>query len=277
MTTQLGTAAVLVWWLGMSIASVFNLILWVVVVERERRPGGHLQARRWGQALLAGVFMLGCGFRSFLPRAEALRICVYDSWWSNAVLGRAVATVAELAFVLQWTILLWEWIEVVGTPLGRKLSRLYLPLIVAAEACSWFSALTTNALGSVIEESLWTLTAGLVLVTLVALRVRARFMRATLLLGALYVFFMCTVDVPMYFSRWRADQRAGKSYFSVRDGWRDASSRWIVTRQWDDWREEVAWMSLYFSGGVWFSIILIRAPFLASRNGVVSVIPPPNE
>jgi hypothetical protein len=66
----------------------------------------------------------------------------------------------------------------------------------------------------------------------------------------------------MYWHRWRADERAGRRYFSLRDGWRDARSRRIITRRWSDWREEVPWMSLYFSGGVWLSLTLMRAPRL---------------
>jgi hypothetical protein len=273
MTTHASSWAVLAWWLGMSLVSLFNVILWIVVVERERRPEGRLQPTRWGQSVLAGLFALGCGFRSFLPRAEALRICLYDSWWSSAVMGRSVATVAELSFAVQWTVLVREWIEVAGTQLGRRLSRFYLPLIVTAELCSWHSTLTTNALGAVFEESLWTITCALVLVTLVALRLRARFVRWTLLMGVVYVLFMCFVDVPMYYQRWRDDQRAGRPYLTVREGWQDASHRWVVTRRWEDWREEMAWMSLYFSAGVWLSIAIIRAPFLDLRDG--STVPRP--
>ena len=47
--------------------------------------------------ILSALFVLGCAFRSFLPRAEGQRICLYDSWWSSAILSRSVATVAELA------------------------------------------------------------------------------------------------------------------------------------------------------------------------------------
>jgi hypothetical protein len=32
--------------------------------------------------------------------------------------------------------------------------------------------------------------------------------------------------------------------------------RWIVTHELSEWREEIAWMSLYFSGAVWASLAL---------------------
>ena len=39
---------------------------------------------------------------------------------------------------------------------------------------------------------------------------------------------------------------------------RDAAFRVVVTRDWEPWHEEVAWMSLYFSTGVWVSLWLVR-------------------
>jgi hypothetical protein len=42
----------------------------------------------------------------------------------------------------------------------------------------------------------------------------------------------------------------------------DASGRWVVSHRWEDWKNEIAWMSLYFSVAVWLSIALIHAPLL---------------
>jgi len=64
----------------------------------------------------------------------------------------------------------------------------------------------------------------------------------------------------MYRARYRADQARGKQYLSVRDGWRDASTRRVLTRSWPNWRDEMPWMSLYFTAGVWISISMVRVP-----------------
>jgi hypothetical protein len=45
---------------------------------------------------------------------------------------------------------------------------------------------------------------------------------------------------------------------TVQDGWRDAHVRRIQTRRWRDWRDEIPWMSLYFTAGVWISIALVE-------------------
>jgi hypothetical protein len=278
MMTDEQTSRVMVWWVALSVISVVNIAAWLVLAagrpRRESSPGegvGRSGTRGW-ETLCSALFVAGCAFRSFLPRVEALRFCLYDSGWSAATLGRGVATVAELAFVIQWKLLLEEWCLATGSPVGRQLARALLPLIVVAETCSWYSALTTNFLGSVVEESLWAVTATVAGGILAFLWLRAgprsqRYLGTMLLLNASYVLFMCIVDVPMYWRRWKEDEAAGKPYLSLKEGWRDASTRRIVTRRWKDWREEVPWMSLYFGGGVWLSLGLMRAPRWGREDG----------
>ena len=40
------------------------------------------------------------------------------------------------------------------------------------------------------------------------------------------------------------------------DGLRDVSTHWVVTHDLAEWKEEIPWMSLYFSAGVWASLAL---------------------
>jgi len=42
--------------------------------------------------------------------------------------------------------------------------------------------------------------------------------------------------------------------------------RCIVTRDWAVWRQDVAWLSLYFTVAVWASIALAHAPPLRGRG-----------
>ena len=57
----------------------------------------------------------------------------------------------------------------------------------------------------------------------------------------------------------RLDQANGRKYLSVADGMADVRGRWTVSYRWEDWRNEVPWMSLYFTFGVWSSIWLVYA------------------
>jgi len=68
--------------------------------------------------------------------------------------------------------------------------------------------------------------------------------------------FLATVDVPMYLTRWRAGIADCIRPLSPLEGLRDASVRWIVTHELAEWKNEIAWMSLYFSAAVWVSLAL---------------------
>jgi len=156
--------------------------------------------------------------------------------------------------------------------LAARVAGLVLPIIVVAELCSWFAVLTTNYLLHAVENSFWTLAAGLVVAGLVSVWPRAdaksrRFLAAAIAGGASYVTFMTLVDVPMYLSRWHADVVAGHQYLSWRAGLQDILERCIVTRDWAVWRQDVAWLSLYFTVAVWASIALAHAPPLRGRHG----------
>src|SRR6516165_394953 len=106
------STGVLVWWTGLYSVSVLNICGWrqsAAALARgkdEAQPAVYLF--RWRQLLLSAAFVLGCGFRSILPRADVQRIGLFDTWVSNVMLGRSVATVAELCFAAQWALLLYK-------------------------------------------------------------------------------------------------------------------------------------------------------------------------
>ena len=52
--------------------------------------------------------------------------------------------------------------------------------------------------------------------------------------GAAYVAFIFVYDVPMYWSRWLADQAKGRTYLSIADGMVDVWKRWTVSYRWEE-------------------------------------------
>jgi len=265
-TTSIGIA---IWTTFLDVASVFNVCAWVwVAVQLVRsRPAlaPHLYAVRRRQLILSALFVLGCAFRSIFPRADVQRICFHDSWLSSVAVGRSVASVAEVAFIAQWSLLLREVARSWGRPRVALLSRFLVPLIVVAELFSWYAVSTTDYFGNVLEESTWTVVSALVLVAFSMLWVHGAhrlrtFLATSLFLIATYFIFMCTIEVPMYVSRRRVDLANGRPYLSIGQGLRDSALRRVVTRDWNDWKGEIPWMSLYFSTGVWVSLSLVRAP-----------------
>jgi hypothetical protein len=256
--------------------SVFNIAIWLRMAAQFQREsqlqGPELRRYRRRQLILSALFVFGCAFRSILPRADVQRICLFDTPLSVVFVGRAVATIAEMAFMAQWALLLAESAGMGPRDVARIVSRVLVPIIAVAELCSWYAVLSTNYLGNAFEQSIWTFSAVLVVLGLVwrERAARQRFVGIAVALIGAYVLFMAMVDVPMYLHRWQLDELTGRPYFSFLEGLRDAATRRVVTQEWAPWHREIPWMSLYFSTGVWVSLWLTRAR-LARRNAPVTV------
>jgi hypothetical protein len=80
-----------------------------------------------------------------------------------------------------------------------------------------------------------------------------------------YLAFLGTIDVPMYFDRWQADMTSGKELLGVAAGLYDVSTRWAVTHDFAQWKDEMPWMSLYFSTTVWSSLALASFALVEDR------------
>jgi len=263
------STALSVWWTLLCAVSVVNVVALaystrVFWLKSGAIPPAIYASRRL-QLLCSAVYVLGCAFRSALPVFDVQRVCLVDSWLSSVMVGRSVATIAELCFVAQWALLMYEISQATHNKLVRLAALLVVPLIAVAETCSWYSVLTTSNLGHVIEESLWGLAATLLVVSLLSLyrRCSARLrpiLKGMCLIGAAYVAFMFLIDVPMYWARWVADEAQGRHYLSLAQGLLDASGHWQVSYQWHVWKSEVVWMTLYFSIAVWLSIALVHTP-----------------
>jgi hypothetical protein len=220
--------------------------------------------------LLCAAYVFGCAFRSVLPRADVQRISLFDTWLSSVFVGRSVATVAEICFVLQWAIVLYQLAKLAKADTARNIATVIVPLILLAETFSWYAVITTNYLGNTLENSLWAVTFLLIAVALLRLlndfRGAARLAIGLAVVGiTAYLVFLVVIDVPMYFDRWRQDMASGKELFGLLAGLHDLTTRWTVTHDIAQWQDEIAWMSLYFSVAVWSSLALGSFPLLQDR------------
>ena len=271
-------SGVVTWWVLLCAVASINILAWAFSVAfLKRRRGGmssdsYAACRR--QLVLSAAYVFGCAFRSSLPIFDVPRLSLFNTWLSSVLVGRSVATLAELCFVAQWALMLRETGRTTGSVVTQTASRLLVPLIGIAEICSWYSVLTTSNLGHVVEESIWALSAMLFVASLIAVCPRCgasqrRLFIAWSVAGLAYVGYMLFIDVPMYWARWVADEAGGRQYLTLVQGVFDVSARRIVSYRWEDWRSEIAWMSLYFSVGVWISISLIHAAMIGARRGRV--------
>jgi hypothetical protein len=258
--------SVSVWWVFLCALAAVNIAAWLfaAVSLARGRPGWSTDeyAARRLQLVLSGLYVFGCAFRSAFLVYDIPRICVFDTPLSTVLIGRSVASVAEVSFAAQWALMLAGSARAIGSTTVLRVSRLIVPFIVIAEISSWIAVLSTANLGHVIENSLWGVSAAMIVMSLMRLMPRwPQRSRAVLGIwiaaGLAYVVYMFAVDVPMYWARWIADESVAKQYLTIAQGIADAAACKLASQSWDDWRHEVAWMTLYFSGGVWASISLV--------------------
>src|SRR3954467_12838306 len=154
-----GRSNPLAWWWGfLTLVSGANIAAWFVLYrEFQSSPLGSAYgpADTQSMLLLCAAYVFGCAFRSVLPRADVQRICLFDTWLSSVVVGRSVATVAEVCFVAQWAIILHQLGTMTGADTTLNAAWVIVPLILIAECFSWYGVVTTNYLGNAIENSIW--------------------------------------------------------------------------------------------------------------------------
>src|SRR5579863_4852625 len=169
------------WWGVLTLVSSVNIVAWLLLYRQLHETSGFDAVRAVkiriagrlpinevhhtgssGHApglefmlMLSAAYVFGCAFRSFLPRADVQRICLFDTWLSSVAVGRSVATVAEVCFAGQWAMILLQLGTMAGAPTAVNAAWAILPLIVVAECFSWYAVVTTNYLGNAIENSIW--------------------------------------------------------------------------------------------------------------------------
>lgn len=255
----------LAWWWGfLAAVSIANIAVWLslyryLLEPQTNGPGGVSGIKV--MLFLSAAYVFGCAFRSFLPRADVQRICLFDTWLSSVAVGRSVATVAEICFAAQWMIILHRLGLMTGADTTLSAAWLIVPLILVAECFSWHAVLTKNYLGHAIENSIWAVC--FLMVGIGLGRLLPEFAgpgRAVLVFAIIgiagYLVFLATIDVPMYFRRWQAGGAERNGLSSHLEGLWDASLRWVVTHDLTEWKDEIPWMSLYFSVAVWASLAL---------------------
>jgi hypothetical protein len=107
--------------------------------------------------LLALVYAVACATRSILPRYDCDRLCFWEHPLSNVMVGRTLATVAELSFAALVAIALAR--SAITVRWVQQLATVLFAVNVVAQTCCWYSVITQDQRGHVIEETIWMLSA----------------------------------------------------------------------------------------------------------------------
>ena len=257
-----------IWWVCMSVIGVLNIGLWFWMLKGLR--SGTLLTMERAQLVLSGIYVAGCASRCFVLRSDVARFAMFDSWFSTVLVGRSIATVAEVSFAAQWALLLLWLVRETGQTRAKPLAWPIVPLLTTAQCCAWYGVLTTNYIGQTIEESLWTTAALLFMLGMYLCRRTAQarlkpFLTTGLVLCAGYVLFMTTIDVPNYYALWQAKEAAGATYLTLAEGVADVQNM-KITGSYEDWRYPMVWQTLYFSIAVWISLAMVWFPVHLRRT-----------
>src|SRR5450631_2012926 len=205
-TSSLAWTNPVAWWWGLlTLVSGANIAVWLLLYRQlHEQPTGTLGSTSGIELmlLLCAAYVFGCAFRSFLPRADVQRICLFDHWLSSVVVGRSVATVAEICFAAQWAMILYQLGKMTGADTTLNAAWVIVPLIVIAECFSWHAVLTTNYLHNAIENSIWAVVFFIVGVGLCRLLPEfdgaVRMVLIVSIVGIVFFLaFLMTIDVPM--------------------------------------------------------------------------------
>lgn len=291
-------AAVWAWWAFMTTAALTNAALWLrsrgsKYTADDRPESAKDLAYRSTMTACSFMYAFACGTRSVWLRKDVERVCFFAAAVNWPVVGRSLATAAEIAF--SWQLAAGVRRLADDCRAFRESKALYgftravtavtVPAITFAQCCCWQGVVTTQNLAHAVEETIWAVVVALLTVCCIGLalhlpkdapkgttaRAEAKmlsdarlFTRVFVAGGVCYVAFMVTVDVPMYIARAAAST---KPILGWADGLAELSSCVTYDRTLDTWAHDIPWMSGYFTLAVWLSIWLGRGPRLANDTG----------
>ena len=182
----------------------------------------------WMKAL-AVPWVLECAWRSVFPSLYLQRFAFWDVWMNSIVVDRCWACVGELAWTYQVALALrhvdkqvtggkW-WIQASGW--------LAFVVYILAECTSYYNVATTNEFWAAIEVLLDG--AAFFVMAPAAIYLWCKIPGSSIasakgfclilsLVSTIYPCYNVFVDAPMYMARYKADQAAGKHYFSFLEG-----------------------------------------------------------
>lgn len=256
-----------IWNKGLTAISIINIFALLFVVYWARDSIDTFYG-----VLIVCVFLytVVCAIRSIWPRIDADCICAYKNNISSPFLGRSLATVAELSFVL-FIVLIND--KILSNPFLEKNNKNYIfkmlnyllfPLIALAQILCWIGVTTNEAKWNAAEESLWAILGVIIMIIytyILLLKYPSQKLKSIqsatpfiLISLAIFIYFMVFVDIPMYLDR--SKNFKGK-YDLINSGMNRMMNCKKVSKSYKYWKDEIPWMSLYFTIAVWTAIIVL--------------------
>lgn len=251
------------WWYFMLIGSIINLKLISDFYFNNRLNDFQMKITQ-----LAFIYTIVGALRAYYPKKDLERVCFFDSILSYPFFGRTIATVAEISYI-QLIVLIIKKIVVDNFEKNSNILLtldMLVPIIIFAQVMCWAGCLTKNSLWNTIEESIWAFVSlALFIINYIIYsdsknlpqsnkiqdvqQLSFIFMTGTLI----FFIFMVTVDIPMYFRKWKNNQK--NSLFEMTQDMMQCKKTSTKLKY---WKEEIPWKTGYFVFGVLSSILLVK-------------------
>lgn len=242
-----------IWWLSLTLISVLNIII---------LSSQYKNTKNLSIFVMAFIYIIVNAIRAIWPRIDIERICFFDANISTPLVGRFLATIAELCYIGLFIITLKLFIST-SKDFDKYsiILNLIFIVILIAEILSWCGCLTKKQLFNAFEESLWGFSAVVILIIslLTYKEINNKKIKNYLLTISLclliYITFMVLVDIPMYIKRDKIEIIDKNT--SLDEQIKDMSKCNTISKDYNTWKEDIPWLSGYFSLGSWSAIILL--------------------
>lgn len=251
-----------IWWILLCSLAIINIIAWAGAIWLQSSK----QNLSYAQAVLSGIYVMICAFRSFYPRIDLERYCLFDTTLSSIFLGRSLATIAEICFSIQCALIINDLGTLLNSIFIVYISYIIVPIIIVAQIFCWYATLTLKHFWHALEESVW-----LLMILLTAISFMNGFImldghnHALMVIGLIScigsAYIMLFIDIPMYFKRSNKEKKKGNKYLTIKEGFKDSINRRVQTSKWKKWKKEALWITPYFTFGVWLSIGMMLVNF----------------
>ena len=239
----------------------------------------------------AQPFIFECIWRSIYPSLYIPRQVLWDTWHNSIMMDRTLAAIGEVCWVIQIhyvvqfinfqvrAIELSKGIDDLrGTYFVHQAAKLAVCFAVLGEMFSYWSTGTLNNLYATYEPCCWTVL--FALFTLCAIQLWKRLsviqpqgtrsvtitLAIMIVAGVIYVYYMLTENIPMYYERYLEDQANGVQYLPVWHGLWQALWLRYPRHDFNAWSEDWSWMTAYFSIACWSAILLMHSPRITATT-----------
>ena len=272
---------VLGWWAFLVIISIFNIAFIIIYML------SHKLTDMQKPLLFALIFSIVCGIRAIWPTKYVEKTCFLKTKIYTPFIIRILATVAEIAYILLFVVVFLHIIKTIHKFTTHKLDHLkpyiyaVIPLILLAEVFSWLGSVTEYQFWNISEEVMWFISSIILIALSIYILSKIKtssepkvksiyyLLSVTVPVATLFATFLALVDIPMYIRRFNKNNiteiKDIKSFF------RDFENKHKINfdkrldemkkcqqvdNSLDTWKEEIPWLTGYFTIGVWSSFAL---------------------